>query len=86
MAWVPAAHVSPNELLQLGDGVIAYLRHVSAEQAKKSLPNFTDIPDRGKVVMISSATGEPIGWFPSYEALLGYCRIHEKTPVVQWLH
>jgi hypothetical protein len=68
------------ELARLGGGVLAYVREIDADDAKKMLGEGMVIPAKAKLFALYNADGTPISISGSREAALGSAFEHELVP------
>jgi hypothetical protein len=69
--------LSTEELARLGGGVLAYVREIDADDAKKMLGEGMVIPPKARLFALYNADGTPISISGSREAALGSAFEHE---------
>jgi hypothetical protein len=72
--------LSTQELARLGGGVLAYVREIDADDARKMLGEGTVIPPKSKLFALYNADGTPISISGSREAAVGSALEHELVP------
>lgn len=68
----PPPVMSMSELAQLGGGKIAYIKVLSAEQAKRMFPAVEGIPSGIDLYALHAADGTPLALTDSRQAALGH--------------
>ena len=67
------AHImSQRELAQLGDGRIAYIKELSADEAQRMFPAVEGLPAGINLFALQAADGTPIALTDSRQAALGH--------------
>ncbi len=52
--------MSESEFAALGDGVVAYIKPLSSEEAKADFPAVDDLPDGMRLYVLHAADGTPL--------------------------
>lgn len=73
--------MTEQELADLGDGKMAYMRAMTSEQFRKAFPEAPDIPAGIKLWALLNANGAPIVVGDSREAILANAFENELMPV-----
>lgn len=69
--------VSPQQLAQLGGGVLGYVREIETEVARKLLGQSQKLPKQAKLFCLYNADGSPISISASHDAAVGSAREHD---------
>lgn len=64
--------MSSNEFAALGDGIVAYIKELSSEEAGRLFPSVEDLPMGINLFSLHSADGTPIALTDSRQAALGH--------------
>ena len=64
--------MSSNEFAALGDGIVAYIKELSSEEAGRLFPSVEDLPLGINLFSLHSADGTPIALTDSLQAALGH--------------
>lgn len=68
----PVAIMSQSELANLGDGQIAYIREMSATEARRLFPGVKGLPRNILLFSLHGADGTPIALTDSRQAAIGH--------------
>jgi hypothetical protein len=71
---------SPQDLAQLGGGVLGYVREIEADEAKALLGKKARVPAKAKLFCLYNADGTPLSISGSREAAIGSALEHDLTP------
>jgi hypothetical protein len=77
----PFANITPEELAQIGEGEVAYLRLMRSEDIRKAFPQAPDLAPGLKLFALLSADGTPILLADSKAAALANAWEHELETV-----
>jgi hypothetical protein len=69
---IVAPAVTAAELLQLGDGHVAYIKTMTADQAKAMFPAVEGLPQGINLYAVHAADGTPIALTDSMQAAVGH--------------
>jgi hypothetical protein len=72
--------LSPQDLAQLGGGVLGYVREIEADEAKALLGKKARVPAKAKLFCLYNADGTPLSISGSREAAIGSALEHDLTP------
>ena len=72
--------LTPEQLAQLGGGVLGYVREIAIKDAKALLGSGVPVPPQGRLFALYNADGTPISISGTREAALGSAFEHELTP------
>ncbi len=64
--------MSDAELAQLGDGVVAYIRTLTSEEAKERYPSVENLPKGLTLYALNGADGTPIALTDTRQAALSH--------------
>lgn len=67
-----ALFMSDDELANLGDGEVAYIKVMSSAQAKQMFPSIQGLPKNGTLYSLHAADGEPIALTDTIQAAVGH--------------
>lgn len=74
-------HMTENEFAALGDGELAYIKSVKAEDVKKMFPQLTGVPEGIDLFAVHAADGTPIALTDTLVAAIGNAKEHNLKPV-----
>jgi hypothetical protein len=77
----PFANITPEQLAQIGEGQVAYLRLMRSEDIRKAFPQAPDLAPGLKLFALLSADGTPILLADSKAAALANAWEHELETV-----
>ncbi len=77
----PFTNITPEELAQIGEGQVAYLRLMLSEDIRKAFPQAPDLAPGLKLFALLSADGTPILLADSKAAALANAWEHELETV-----
>lgn len=80
-APTPIAEVTPEELAQIGEGEVAYLKLMRSEDIRRAFPQAPDLAPGIKLFALLSADGTPILLADSKAAALANAWEHELETV-----
>jgi hypothetical protein len=80
-APVPITTVTPEELAQIGEGEVAYLKLMRSEDIRKAFPQAPELAPGLKLFALLSADGSPILLADSRAAALANAWEHELQTV-----
>lgn len=66
--------MSPSELLQLGGGIVVYMKVLTAKDAKEQFPTVEDLPSDGELFAVYGADGTPLALTDTRSAAIGYAK------------
>ena len=69
--------VSPEQLAQIGNGVLAYVREIAGHNAAAMLGGQINVAPDAKLFCLYNANGQPISISQSHEAAIGSAFAHE---------
>ena len=69
--------ISPAQLQAIGNGLLAYVKPIGAEDASKLIGQPVEMPEDGKLFCLYNANGAPISISQSFDAALGSALEHE---------
>lgn len=72
---------SINDLALFGDGVLAYVKAISVEDAKDLIGTSEDIPDNIKLYCLFSANGTPLAISDSQTSAVANAFEHDLEPI-----
>lgn len=64
--------MSADELQQLGDGEVAYIKTLTSDQAHEMFPSIEGLPDGISLYAVHAADGTPLALTDSMQAALGH--------------
>lgn len=64
--------MSADELQQLGDGEVAYIKTLTSDQAHEMFPSVEGLPDGINLYAVHAADGTPLALTDSMQAALGH--------------
>ncbi len=64
--------MSADELQQLGDGEVAYIKTLTSDQAHAMFPSVEGLPDGINLYAVHAADGTPLALTDSMQAALGH--------------
>ena len=64
--------MSSNEFAALGDGIVAYIKELSSEEAGRMFPSIEDLPMGMNLYSLHAADGTPIALTDSRQAAVGH--------------
>ncbi len=64
--------MNSNDFAALGDGIVAYIKELSSEEAGRLFPSVEDLPSGINLYSLHSADGTPIALTDSRQAALGH--------------
>ena len=67
-----AAFMSEHELARLGDGKVAYIKTMTADEARKAFPSIEGLPKGINLFALHGADGTPLALTDSRSAALGH--------------
>ncbi len=73
----PHIDISPAQLQGIGNGVLAYVKAIGAEDASKLIGQPVQMPEDGKLFCLYNANGAPISISQTFEAAIGNAMEHE---------
>lgn len=77
MTTVKQPFISPEQLAQIGGGVLAYVREIEGRNAAVLLGDKMAVPPDATLYCLYAANGQPISISQSREAALGSAFEHE---------
>jgi hypothetical protein len=77
----PVTQITPEELAQIGEGEVAYLRLMRSEDIRKAFPQAPELAPGLKLFALLSADGSPILLADSKAAALANAWEHELQTV-----
>jgi hypothetical protein len=69
--------ISPEQLAQMGNGVLAYVRQIEGRNAAAMLGGQLNVAPDAKLFCLYNANGQPISISQTHEAALGSAFEHE---------
>lgn len=69
--------LSPQQLAQLGGGVLGYVREIETAVARKLLGKALQLPDQAKLYCLYNADGSPISISATHDAAIGSALEHD---------
>ncbi len=69
---LPAPIMSATELARLGDGVVAYIRTMTSEEAKERFPSVDNLPRGLTLYALHAADGTPIALTDTRQAAMSH--------------
>lgn len=72
---------SINDLALFGDGVLAYVKAISVDDAKELIGESEDIPDNIKLFCLFSANGTPLAISDSQTSAFANAFEHDLEPI-----
>jgi hypothetical protein len=72
--------LTPEQLAQLGGGVLGYVREIAVKDAKALLGSGVPVPPQARLFALYNADGTPVSISGTREAALGSAFEHELTP------
>lgn len=73
--------ISQQDLAQLGDGAVAYIREIESGEAVRLLGESPQLPPNSRMFALYGADGSPISISITREAAVGSAFEHELMPM-----
>jgi hypothetical protein len=69
---LPPGAVASIDLAKMGDGVVAYIRVMTSEEAKAAFPAIEGLPNGINLYALHAADGTPLALTDSHQAAIGH--------------